>query len=94
MLKVPYPSAIAPCPGLASWGGCAKLLAAPRTPEEHLGHPWQRIMLLASCAKVADFAAFGHPGSGRQMNHYFNMDEWQDKMNARQGPRKKAKTGW
>lgn len=51
-------------------------------------------MLLASCAKVADFAVFGHPGSGRQMNHYFNMDEWQDKMNARQGPRKKAKTGW
>jgi hypothetical protein len=38
--------------------------------------------------------AFGHPGSGRQMNHYFNMEEWQDKMNARQGPKKKARTGW
>ena len=52
-------------------------------------------MLLASCTSVADFTPFGHmPGSGRQMNHYFNMEEWQDKMNARQGPRKKAKTGW
>ena len=52
-------------------------------------------MLPASWTSVADFTPFGHmPGSGRQMNHYFNMEEWQDKMNARQGPRKKAKTGW
>ena len=52
-------------------------------------------MLLASCTSVADFTAFCHmSGSGRQMNHYFNMEEWQDKMNARPGARKKAKTGW
>ena len=32
--------------------------------------------------------------AGRQMNHYFNMDEWQEKMNARQGSSKKARYGW
>ena len=32
--------------------------------------------------------------AGRQMNHYFNMDEWQEEMNARQGSSKKARYGW
>ena len=32
--------------------------------------------------------------AGRMMNHYFDIDSWQDEMNARKAPRKKARTGW
>ena len=51
---------------LASWGGRARLLAALRTPEEHLSRSDSRIVLSvipASCTKVAHLSAFGHLGA-------------------------------